>query len=68
MEEIKGIYNKENFLEIQPKGHYMVLGDIDLTGATGDQYRFGSGNLTFEGTIDFNGHTLTRDEKNTKRS
>jgi len=64
-EEIKGIYNKENFLEIQPKGHYMVLGDIDLTGATGDQYRFGSGNLTFEGTIDFNGHTLTRDEKNT---
>ncbi|MFR8753612.1 MAG: hypothetical protein ACLVGD_00020, partial [Monoglobales bacterium] len=29
-EEIKGIYNKENFLEIQPKGHYMVLGDIDL--------------------------------------
>ena len=65
-EEIKGIYNKEDFLEIQPRGHYIVLGDIDLSGGTGTQYRFGNGNMYFEGTIDFNGHILTRDSKMTE--
>ena len=60
-EEIKGIYNKDDFLEIQPRGHYIVLGDIDLSGGTGTQYRFGSTNLPFEGIIDFNGYTLIRD-------
>ena len=60
-EEIKGIYNKEDFLEIQPMGHYIVLGDIDLTGGSGTKYRFGSDNLPFEGIIDFNGYTLIRD-------
>ena len=59
-EEIKGIYNKEDFLEIQPRGHYIVLGDIDLSGGINSQYRFGYTNFPFEGTIDFNGHTLTR--------
>ena len=59
--EIKGIYNKEDFLEIQPRGHYIVLGDIDLTGGTGNQYRFGNDSLQFEGTIDFNGYKLIRD-------
>ena len=59
-EEIKGIYNKEDFLELQPRGHYIVLGDIDLSGGISMQYRFGSTNLPFEGTIDFNGYTLTR--------
>lgn len=60
-EEIKGIYNKEDFLEIQPRGHYIVLGDIDLSGGTGNQYKFGNGNMYFEGSIDFNGHKLIRD-------
>ena len=64
-EEIKGIYNKDDFLEIQPRGHYIVLGDIDLRGGTGAQYRFGSDNLAFEGTINFNGHILSRDFLNT---
>ena len=63
-EEIKGIYNKEDFLEIQPRGHYIVLGDIDLTGVTGYQYRFGNDNLRFEGTIDFNGYKIIRDALN----
>ena len=63
-EEIKGIYNKEDFLEIQPKGHYIVLGDIDLRGGTGSQYRFGNDNLRFEGTIDFNGYKIIRDALN----
>ena len=60
-EEIKGIYNKDDFLEIQPRGHYIVLGDIDLRGEINSQYRFGSTNLPFEGTIDFNGYKLIRD-------
>ena len=66
-EEIKGIYNKENFLEIQPKGHYMVLGDIDLRGGINNQYRFGSDNMPFEGKIDFNGHRVIKDLKNTNQ-
>ena len=64
-EEIKGIYNKEDFLEIQPRGHYIVLGDIDLSGGTGTQYQFGNSVIYFEGTIDFNGYKLIRDAKNT---
>ena len=56
-EEIKGISSKEEFLELQPRAHYIVLNDIDLSGA---RYHFG-GNFSFDGTIDFNGHTLTRD-------
>ena len=66
-EEIKGIYNKEDFLEIQPRGHYIVLGDIDLRGGENNQYRFGSSNLQFEGTIDFNGYKLIKDFKNTNQ-
>ena len=64
-EEIKGIYNKEDFLEIQPRGHYIVLVDIDLRGGSGNQYRFGSNNMPFYGKIDFNGHKLIRDAKST---
>ena len=66
-EEIKGIYNKEDFLEIQQRGHYIVLGDIDLRGGQGSQYRFGSSNLHFEGTIDFNGYAVLRDTAYTSR-
>ena len=57
-EEIRGIYNKDDFLEIQPRGYYIVLGDIDLSEGTGYQYRFGNSNLPFEGVIDFNGKNL----------
>ena len=60
-EEIKGIYTKEDFLEIQQRGNYIVLNDIDLSGAKSTQYRFGSSNMPFEGKINFNGHSLTRD-------
>ena len=64
-EEIKGIYNKEDYLEIQPRGHYIVLGDIDLSDGTGgNQYRFGNGNLAFEGVIDFNGKKIITTNKN----
>ena len=60
-EEIKGIYNKEDFLEIQQRGNYIVLGDIDLTGASGNQYMFGNTNMRFEGTLNFNGKTVKKD-------
>ncbi len=64
-EEIKGIYTKEDFLEIQSRGNYIVLNNIDLSGAKNIQYRFGNSNLPFEGKINFNGYTLTRDFLNT---
>ena len=60
-EEIKGISSKEEFLEIQPRGNYIVLNDIDLSGMTGNTLRFGNYNLRFEGKIDFNGKKLIRD-------
>ncbi len=66
-EEIKGIYNKDDFLEIQPRGHYIVLEDIDLRGGQGNQYRFGSSNIHFEGTIDFNGHSVLKDTSSLSR-
>ena len=56
-EEIKGIYTTEDFLGIQPRGNYIVLNDIELTGPT--QYYFGT-NIPFEGTIDFNGKKFNR--------
>ena len=65
-EEIKGIYNKEDFLEIQPRGNYIVLGDIDLSGGRNGENRFGNNYLQFAGKIDFNGHTLTRDFINSR--
>ena len=49
------------YLKIQPYGEYIVLGDVDLSGGSSNQYRFGHDNLQFEGKIDFNGKTLTRD-------
>ena len=65
-EEIKGIYNKEDFLEIQPYGNYIVLNDIDLSGLKNTQIRFGQvDNLLFNGKINFNGKTITRDFANT---
>ena len=64
-EEIKGIYNKEDFLEIQARGHYIVLADIDLRGNNITGQGFGGENLSFNGKIDFNGHKLIKDT-NTK--
>ncbi len=59
--EIKGIRTISDFLDIQPYGNYIVLNDIDLSGLSGAQVRFGSAYLQFQGNINFNGKTLTRD-------
>ena len=66
-EEIKGIYTKEDFLEIQAKGNYIVLNNIELTGLKSTAC-FGSANMTFEGKIDFNGHILTREAQESKEA
>ena len=69
-EEIKGIYTKEEFKEIQPKGHYIVLKDIDLAeGKGGLVNRFGwhyQRKLMFGGSINFNGNKLITDYENSE--
>ncbi len=62
--ELKGIFNLNDFLKIQPYGEYIVLDNLDLSGASGTQYKFGNANISFEGKIDFNGYTLTKDVLN----
>ena len=59
--ELKGIRNLNDFLKIQPYGEYIVLNDLDISGASNAQYRFGYDVLRFDGKINFNGNTLTRD-------
>lgn len=60
--EIKSISTVDEFLEIQPNGNYILLNDIDLSNAGGaTSYTFGNPNITFNGTIDFNGKTITKD-------
>ena len=61
--EILGIKNKDDFLLIQPNGNYIVLGDIDLSDATGSTCRFGCSYFGVRGKIDFQGHKLIRTSK-----
>lgn len=62
--EIKGIFNEDDFFEIQPNGNYIVYSDLNLY-----DKRYGMfGNIVwgdnignyivFNGTIDFNGHSV----------
>lgn len=60
--EIKSISNTEEFKEIQPYGNYILLNDIDLTQAqTTGEFTFGNPNISFYGSIDFNGKTIKKD-------
>ena len=43
--ELRGIFNLNDYLKIQPNGEYIVLNDIDLSGFTNVQYRFGSDSI-----------------------
>ena len=57
--EIKGIRTKEEFLNIQPQGNYIVLTDIDIGEENitfGDYF---SEYCNFNGTIDFNGNKIS---------
>ena len=57
--EIKGIQNKEEYLEIQPEGNYIVLTDLEINN---NSFGFGNGfdnELEFAGTINYNGHKVS---------
>ena len=57
-EEIKGIYNEQDYLEIQPRGSYIILNDLDLReNGSSAKYRYGS-YIPFEGYINFNGKKI----------
>lgn len=63
--EILGISTKEEFMEIQPNGNYIILNDITLKGASNYQvYRFGSDKFGIRGKIDFQGHALNTETIN----
>ena len=57
-DEIKAIRNEEEFLEIQPYGHYIVVNDLDFTGQ--NCYFYGA---EWNGILDFNGHTFYKSAK-----
>ena len=60
--EIKSISTVEDFKQIQPYGNYILLNDIDLTGPdTASEFTFGNPNISFYGSIDFNGKTIKKD-------
>ena len=55
--EIKGIFNKNDYLKIQPYGEYIVLRDLDFrnTGIRDTMFGYYNDLLNFEGRIDYNG-------------
>ena len=53
-EEIKGIYTKEDFFEIQQRGNYILLNDLNLK----ETKYFGGANFGFNGKINFNGKNV----------
>ena len=59
-DEIKAIRNEEEFLEIQPYGHYIVVNDLDFTAQ--DHCFTGA---EWNGILDFNGHTFYKSAKTT---
>lgn len=60
--EIKSISTVEEFKNIQPYGNYILLNDIDLSNAnSANEFTFGSPNISFYGSIDFNGKTVKKD-------
>ena len=57
-EEIKGIYNEQDYLEIQPRGSYIILNNLDLReNGSGIKYAYGT-YIPFEGHINFNGNGI----------
>ena len=65
--EIKGISNINDFLKIQPYGEYIVLNDLEFSGGTGVNNRFGNSLIQFQGRIDFNGRKIIKNIKNSQQ-
>ncbi len=55
--EVKGISTVQDWIFIQPRGHYILLNDLSLEKYAGE--RIGYGYRYFYGEIDFQGHTLS---------
>ena len=58
-EEIQGIYDEQDYLQIQPKGKYIIINDLDFSKESSEEYSFGNNSLIFEGNIDYNGKIIT---------
>ncbi|HIU51266.1 MAG TPA: hypothetical protein IAB70_01360, partial [Candidatus Merdicola faecigallinarum] len=57
--EIKGIRTEEDFLQMQPKGNYILLNNLEII-CSGLSHRFGSEQIPFNGEFDGNGYSITR--------
>ena len=57
--EIKGIFNLNDYLKIQPFGSYIILNDLDMQNSS-SKYTFGAftEKSGFSGTIDYNGKKI----------
>ena len=55
--EIKGITDLNDLYKIQPYGEYIILNDVDLSDT---HLSLGNSKVQFDGKIDFNGKTITR--------
>ena len=56
--EILGITTEEEYKDIQPEGNYIVLDDLDFRNEESNANIQNSVNIPFNGTINFNGHTV----------
>lgn len=60
--EVKYISTAEEFKEMQPDGNYFILNNIKLTKESKEsEYTFGNDNIKFNGKIDFDGKTVSKD-------
>ena len=59
--EIKEITSVEEYKEIQPYGNYIIASDLNFRNVSDiAEYTFGSPNIHFYGSIDFNGKTIEK--------
>ena len=56
--EIFGISNIKEYKDIQPEGNYIVLNDLDFRSETSTANYKTDSTVHFQGTINFNGHTV----------
>jgi hypothetical protein len=66
--EIKSISSIDDYLKIQPNGNYIILNDLDFSNTTSaGQYTFGGPNVSFNGSIDYNGKTIIKNTYSNQR-
>lgn len=50
-EEIQGIYDEQDYLQIQPKGKYIIINDLDFSKESSEEYSFGNNSLILKVTL-----------------